>query len=80
MAIRGSYTVADLPEGLTTVHCPKCGFVESVQRKTLLITLGPNASLPEALVQIAKCSNSENFLNPCGIRWGAPQGRLAAGF
>jgi len=79
MASRGTYSVADLPDGLTTVHCPKCGFVESCQRRTLLLTLGPNVPLPEALVQIAKCPRSEDLLNPCGIRWGVPQKRLAVG-
>jgi hypothetical protein len=71
MATRGAYTVADLPEGLTAVHCPKCGFADSCQRRTLLTTLGPNMSLPKALVHIAQCPHSEDVLNPCGIRWGA---------
>jgi hypothetical protein len=79
MANRGAYTVADLPEGLTTVHCPKCGFVESYQRRMLLTLFGPNVSLPDALVQIAKCPCSENPFNPCGIKWGVPHRRLAVG-
>jgi len=70
MAIRGAYTVADLPEGLTTVHCPKCGFSDGYMRRTLLKTLGPNVTLSEALAQISQCPHSEDVLNPCGIRWG----------
>ena len=71
MTIRGAYTVADLPEGHTTVHCPKCGFSDSYMRRTLLTTLGPNVTLSEALAQIAQCPDSEDVLNPCGIRWGS---------
>lgn len=71
MAIRGAYTVADLPEGVTTVHCPKCGFTDSYMRRTLLTRLGANMTLSEALAQIAQCSHSEDVLNPCGIRWGS---------
>lgn len=67
----GVYTIANLPEGFTAVHCPVCGFADSLQRKTLLATLGPNVSLPEALAQIAKCPRNGDRLNPCGVRWGS---------
>lgn len=71
MAIRGAYTVADLPEGVTTVHCSKCGFTDSYMRRTLLTKLGANMTLSEALVEIAQCPSSADVLNPCGIRWGS---------
>jgi hypothetical protein len=79
MTKRGAYTVADLPEGFTTVHCTKCGLIDSYQRRTLLTTFGPNVSLQEVLARIANCAHSADILNPCGIRWGNPQKRLAVG-
>jgi hypothetical protein len=71
MSNRGAYTVADLPEGLTAIHCPKCGLANSFHRKTLLAMVGANVSLPEALVRLANCSRSSNTLDPCRVMWGA---------
>lgn len=36
----GAYIVSDLPEGLTAIHCPKCGRAGRYKCKTLVERFG----------------------------------------
>lgn len=72
MARAGAYLVSDLPEGLTTIACPKCGRLGRYRRETLLRRFGPDAPLPSVLNKLADCPRRGNASDPCGAVYSEP--------
>jgi len=70
----GSYRVHELPEGLTAIHCPKCGRLGRYRRETLLRRFGPDAPLPHVLNLLADCPKRRDMNDPCAVVYSEPLG------
>ncbi|MGB8182603.1 MAG: hypothetical protein WCF13_09555 [Stellaceae bacterium] len=72
----GAYIVAELPEGMTAIHCPKCGRMGRYRRETLLRRFGPDAPLPHVLNLLADCPRRGQWGDPCLAVYSEPLGRV----
>lgn len=70
----GAYVVSDLPEGLTAIHCPKCGRSGRYRKSTLLKRFGPDAPLPTVLNELADCARRREWSDPCQVVYSEPLG------
>lgn len=66
-----------LPEGLTAIHCPRCGRMGGYRRETLLKRFGPDAPLPHVLNLLADYPRSRDMNDPYGVVFRGPLGKNA---
>lgn len=75
--MRLKYTILDLPEGMTELHCDKCGRRGRYRRETLLERFGPEIALPDLRHKIAKCPRKNSKSDPCYVTYTHPLETMA---
>lgn len=70
----GTYIASELREGLTVIHCRKCGRAGRYRRETPLWRFGSDTPLPHIPGKLADWPASTHPERSCGVVYSEPLG------